>query len=92
MGWRKEGEKERERKNTNRNREVERERERKRKKEKKLVSIFSRKDQKMKRQFIKDRFNKLKFVHLTTKQIENPKYLKAAVKVVQHKNLSKLVS
>ncbi len=69
MGWRKEGEKEIERKN--RNREVERERERKRKKEKKLVSIFSRKDQKMKRQFIKDRFNKLKFVHLTVKQIKN---------------------
>ncbi len=65
MGWRKEGEKERERKNTNRNREVEREQERKRKKEKKLVSIFSRKDQKMKRQFIKDRFNKLKFGHFT---------------------------
>ena len=92
MGWRKEGEKERERKNTNRNREVERERERKRKKEKKLVSIFSRKDQKMKRQFIKDRFNKLKFAHITAKQIKNPKYLTAAVKILQHTNLSKLVS
>jgi hypothetical protein len=67
----KRGEKERERKNTNRNREMERERERKRKKEKKLVSIFSRKDQKMKRQFIKDRFNKLKLFDL---QVKHPKF------------------